>query len=299
MKNVFRWSPVTPLNNATYVVVLAILLPLVELRGPMALHWATQHFSDAVFFIGGGFLLYLAVFWGCGLFYILLDRYQRPAFLFRYRIQIPPPGAADRSTSPRLPEAVRRVLFNQFFGTLPVLILAFFVLHWMGVRVDNPVPGPGVILLKLTGMVLIEEVLFFSAHYALHSRRLFRTIHHIHHRFRQPIGISTHYVHFAEHLIGNLVPIFSAIILVRADVTTAFLWVTIAVMNAIHSHSDYAFPWMADAVNHDFHHYLARGNYGVLGLLDWVFGTDKEYREMERRAKSARTEASRTPVLDR
>ena len=50
-------------------------------------------------------------------------------------------------------------------------------------------------------LFLAQEVLFFSAHYALHSRRLFRSIHHIHHRFRQPIGISTHYVHFAEHLV--------------------------------------------------------------------------------------------------
>jgi fatty acid hydroxylase domain-containing protein 2 len=132
-------------------------------------------------------------------------------------------------------------------------------------------------------MVLIEEVLFFTAHWAFHTRPLFRTIHHIHHRFRQPIGISTHYVHYLEHLIGNLVPIFSAIILTRADVTTSFLWVTFAVTNAIHTHSDYAFPWMPPAQNHDFHHYLARGNYGVLGLLDRIFGTDREYRELARK----------------
>jgi sterol desaturase/sphingolipid hydroxylase (fatty acid hydroxylase superfamily) len=31
---------------------------------------------------------------------------------------------------------------------------------------------------------------------------------------------------------------------------------------------------MAYSLHHDYHHYRVRGNYGVLGLLDWVFKTD-------------------------
>jgi sterol desaturase/sphingolipid hydroxylase (fatty acid hydroxylase superfamily) len=295
MKNEFRYTPLSPLNNLTYAVGLASALVLVHTFGERVKEAVTGRFSDFTVFVVFGFALYLTVFWFWGTFYILLDRYERPAFLFRYRIQTPPAGMTHPSSSPSTKEAVRVVLWNQFAGTLPALVLLFFLLRWMGISPRDPIPPIRTILLKLSGMVLIEEVLFFTAHYTLHWRPLFRTIHHIHHRFRQPIGISTHYVHYAEHLVGNLTPIFAAIVLVRADLTTSFLWVVLAVTNAIHTHSDYAFPWMSWSIDHDFHHYQARGNYGVLGLCDRIFGTDRELRELAARSR-ARSAGLSVPV---
>jgi methylsterol monooxygenase len=282
MKNVFHYKPPGPLNNAFYAVVLTAVLAGLHVHGQQLFDAVRRHVSDFELFVGCGFLLYLFVFWSWGLFYILLDKYERPAFLFRYRIQTPPPGMPPKSSQPATGEAIRLVLFNQFCGTLPVLVGVFFVLRGVGAFASGEIPSTATILLKLTGMVLVEEVLFFSAHYLLHTRPLFRRFHHIHHRFRQPIGISTHYVHFVEHLTGNLLPIFTAMLVVRADFVSGFLWVGLAVTNAIQTHSDYAFPWMVSPLHHDFHHYLARGNYGVLGLLDRLFGTDREYRALAR-----------------
>jgi methylsterol monooxygenase len=289
MKKQFRFFPPTPLNNLTYLIALAILLPLIQFFGQGLLNTLNAHFSEPTVFIGFGFSLYLTVFWGWGLFYIALDQGRGPAFLEKYRIQVTAPGAPDRNTSPTTASAVRVVLINQFAGTLPGLVLLYLLLRAMEISVRDPVPSTGVILLKLGGMILVEEALFYLSHFLMHQKPLFRRFHHIHHRFRQPIGISTHYVHFVEHLVGNLIPIFAAIVLTRGDVTTSFLWVGMAVTNAIHTHSDYAFPWMSVAVHHDFHHYVARGNYGAIGLLDWLFGTDKEYRAFIAK-ESAKTE---------
>lgn len=278
MKLQFRYFPPGPLNNLTYAMALGVALSLIHVFGQRCLNALTRHFSDFGLLVGGGFALYLTVFWSWGLFYIALDRLKKPAFLYRYRIQVPAAGEPDRTSSPPTAAAVKVVLANQFLGTLPGLVLLYFILKRLGVSPSDALPSTVTILAKLTGMILVEEALFYAAHYVMHLKRFFRRFHHIHHRFRQPIGISTHYVHYLEHWVGNLVPIFAGIVLMRGDVTTSFLWVSLAVTNAIHTHSDYAFPWMPVAVHHDFHHYTARGNYGAIGLLDWLFGTDKEYK---------------------
>jgi sterol desaturase/sphingolipid hydroxylase (fatty acid hydroxylase superfamily) len=295
MKNLFRYTPPTVLNNVTYGAGLALALPLIARYGQSVLNWATSRWSDFTILVGFGFALYLLVFWTWGLFYILLDRYQKPAFLVRYRIQTPAPGAPDKSSSPTLREALPVVFMNQFAGTLPGLVVLFYVMHWRGVRPTDPIPTTATILLKLVAIILIEEVLFFTAHFAMHTRPLFRTLHHLHHRYRRPIGISTHYVHYLEHLVGNITPIFAAIVLTRADVITSFLWVVIAVTNAIHTHSNYAIPWMSWSVDHDFHHWQARGNYGVLGLCDRIFGTDREFRQLAKRTAAERSAPAATP----
>jgi methylsterol monooxygenase len=304
MKNVFRYTPPGLLNNAYYAVVLTVVLAALHFEGQRLFDAVHARMADFALFVGCGFALYLFVFWSWGLFYILLDKYQRPAFLYRYRVQVPAPGQAQsssattgrRSAQPSTGDAVRLVLFNQFCGTLPVLVSVFFLLRSVGAFASQEIPSTGTILLKLSGMVLVEEILFFTAHYLLHTRPLFRRFHHIHHRFRQPIGISTHYVHFVEHLVGNLLPIFTAMLVVRADFVSGFLWVGFAVTNAIHTHSDYAFPLMVSPLHHDFHHYLARGNYGVLGLLDRLFGTDREYRALAQQAPAGIPDAETSGI---
>jgi methylsterol monooxygenase len=208
-------------------------------------------------------------------------------------LQTPPPNAVNPKTgSPELASAVRVVLFNQFFGTLPALVLVFQLMQWRGHAFASQVPGAWEILRDLALMVLIEEVLFYAVHYAMHQRPLFARFHHIHHRFRRSIGIATHYVHFVEHLVGNLMPIFTAVILTNAHVVTTFVWVAMAVTNAIHTHSDYNFPWMSYAADHDWHHYHARGNYGTIGLLDRVFGTDRDFRALATKAKAEKQRAA-------
>jgi sterol desaturase/sphingolipid hydroxylase (fatty acid hydroxylase superfamily) len=52
---------------------------------------------------------------------------------------------------------------------------------------------------------------------------------------------------------------------------------------------------MSWSVDHDFHHWQARGNYGVLGLCDRIFGTDREFRQLAKRTAAERSAPAATP----
>jgi len=37
-------------------------------------------------------------------------------------------------------------------------------------------------------------------------------------------------------------------------------------------------PFLSSALQHDWHHYYSTENYGPVGILDWIFGTDKTFK---------------------
>jgi fatty acid hydroxylase domain-containing protein 2 len=260
-------------NVITYVVALGALILA-------ASHWGTAVWSALVdfagprgAFIGGGFLLYMGWFWLVGGLYIALDHFKRPDLLYRHKIQQRALNA--RRKGPPLFKAVALVLFNQFLGTLPGLFIVYAVLQWRGVDLSGPAPGALTMAGDLVGFVLVEELLFYTFHRALHWQPLFRRFHRVHHEFHESIGIATHYVHPVEHWVGNLTPIFAGPILLGSHPVTMMLWVLLAVTNAIVTHSGYSLPWLAWSIEHDFHHWNIRGSYGAVGLLDNVLGTGK------------------------
>ncbi|MCB9788554.1 MAG: sterol desaturase family protein [Deltaproteobacteria bacterium] len=270
MRNEFRYTSKTPLNELSYALLIAAAVALIQAFGEPLRHALAVRFTLAEVFVGLGFALYMTVFWLAGGFYLLCDRF---GWLQRYRVQRRPDGTVRDRSPGRLRHTVRVVLQNQLLGTLPVLGGVYFLMRWRGMSLDAPTPGALEMLLHLALIVLVEEVLFYAVHVAMHTKPLMKRFHRIHHEYKEPIGITTHYVHPVEHLFGNLMPIFAGPLLVGAHLYTTLIWVVVAVINAIHTHSNYDFPWMSWSVDHDFHHYNVRGNYGALGLMDRVFGT--------------------------
>jgi sterol desaturase/sphingolipid hydroxylase (fatty acid hydroxylase superfamily) len=49
------------------------------------------------------------------------------------------------------------------------------------------------------------------------------------------------------------------------------------VINALHTHAGYAFPWMSYAVHHDWHHCYVNRSFSAIRLMDKLFGTDKAF----------------------
>lgn len=259
-------------------MVGAALLGLVHLFGAPGYAATVGAIGPAGVFIGLGFGSYMAWFWLLGGVTILLDRRldapDPPDWLMRYRVQ--ERQGDDGRRGPALSKAVGVVLRNQLLGTLPVVVLGFFLLQARGVDLTAAPPPVWRIGLELVGLVLIEEALFYAVHRTMHRPALFRRFHRIHHEFRESIGIATHYVHFVEHLLGNLLPIFAGILLIGTHPVTAGLWVMLAVANAIHTHSGYRWPFLPWSVEHDFHHWNVTGSYGAIGLLDRLLGTHDE-----------------------
>jgi sterol desaturase/sphingolipid hydroxylase (fatty acid hydroxylase superfamily) len=117
------------------------------------------------------------------------------------------------------------------------------------------------------------EVTFYAVHRLLHRRWWFARVHRVQHEYRRPTGIATHHVHFVEHVVGNLVPVVGGAVIAGVHPVPFFLFITLAVKNAIVTHSDFALPLLGEVAHHDRHHHSLVGNYGALGLLDRVFGT--------------------------
>jgi len=279
MRNRFRYTPQRLSNTLTYAVVVSVSLVAIALWGHAFWTTLVDRFGGAGTFVGLGFLFYFGWFWLLGGFYMLLDRYEAPRFLYRYKIQ--ERDAGKRRPAPSLRHAVKLVLFNQILGTLPVLLFAYWLLLLRGMDHAAPPPPWWMNLAHLVGIVLCAEVVFYTVHRALHRKFLFKHVHRVHHECRETFGIATHYVHYVEHLIGNLPTIFVGLVLINPHPLVALLWIWISVTNAIHTHSGYNFPFMTWAVDHDFHHYNTHGNYGSLGLLDRLFGTDAQMRRLD------------------
>lgn len=121
--------------------------------------------------------------------------------------------------------------------------------------------------------LLLREVLFYTSHRALHHPRIYARIHKQHHKFTAPMAFAAQYAHPIEHLLANTLPIVLPMMLMRSHVLTFSLFLTSQLVETSSVHSGYDF---AAARAHDLHHEKFRMNYGALGIMDWVLGTDVE-----------------------
>ncbi len=120
---------------------------------------------------------------------------------------------------------------------------------------------------------IIEDIGFYYAHRLLHHRSLYKHIHKKHHEFTAPCGLAAVYAHPVEHLVCNLTPLLLGPLLMRSHLLTTWLWLAVATINTINSHSGYNLPHLPAAQGHDDHHSLFSVNYGISGFFDWLHGT--------------------------
>ena len=59
---------------------------------------------------------------------------------------------------------------------------------------------------------------------------------------------------------------------------SAWLWYCLALLSTLNAHSGYHFPLFPSPEAHDFHHLKFNQCYGVLGILDYLHGTDTLFR---------------------
>ena len=117
--------------------------------------------------------------------------------------------------------------------------------------------------------MLVNEVTFYGAHYALHQPFLYRTIHKVHHRFHAPTAMAAAYAHPLEFIFGNVLCIGLGPILSNAHPYAAFAWFSAAMLSTCKGHSGYN---VLNAATHDAHHQYTTYNYGVLHLGDYCMG---------------------------
>lgn len=274
----FRYFAPTIRNHLVYLVWLVAFLIFMETRGDRAWAWIMERMSlrDFILYIGFGF--YFVLFWLLGAGYLYLYYQRKPAGLYKYKIQNHGEGQGHRVP---LARSVGMVLFNQFFGTLPYLFLVIVFMEWRGYDAVVSVPAWYVIVFQLVVMILLQDLFFYINHLGMHRVPfLYKHVHSVHHRYRESIAIATHYVHWVEHLIGNLFPVFIGAMILLPHPFVVMFWILMIVVNALHNHSGFAFPYLSYSVHHDWHHFYVNSSYSSIGLMDKIFGTDGPFEEM-------------------
>lgn len=213
-------------------------------------------------------------FWSLNLVLTLVDLWQKPKWLYDYKIQQVSVGWKEHK------KCILNVLFNQHFVLFPFVGLMFPAFQFCLGSAYRELPSLSTAALHFFGIVIIEEVLFYYSHLLLHQPYFYKRIHKLHHQFTAPVGTAAEYAHVIEFILSNIVPVMAGPLIVRCHVMTMWLWVFIAIQATINGHSGYEFSFSPfhSATFHDYHHYAFKDNYGSIGLLDWFHGTDKGYK---------------------
>ncbi|KAF7494734.1 Fatty acid hydroxylase domain-containing protein 2 [Sarcoptes scabiei] len=228
-----------------------------------------QSFSSRVF---SSMCLTVGVYWSLGSFYTILDLYQWPNFLYQFKTQ------NYKVTLDEIKTTVKLAFFNQITVQLVVAIIFEYIATWIRPIDSSPhVPELFIIVFHLIVFVIVQEIGFYYLHRLFHHGKIYRFVHKIHHHWQAPIAIASIYCHPLEHLVTNLIPVLAGPILMQSHRSTIAIWLIIVHLITLNDHSGYHFPFMPSPEYHDYHHLAFNQNFGRMGFLDYLHGTNERY----------------------
>eukprot|EP00276_Gloeochaete_wittrockiana_P009071 CAMPEP_0184643338 /NCGR_PEP_ID=MMETSP0308-20130426/166_1 /TAXON_ID=38269 /ORGANISM="Gloeochaete witrockiana, Strain SAG 46.84" /LENGTH=170 /DNA_ID=CAMNT_0027071205 /DNA_START=378 /DNA_END=890 /DNA_ORIENTATION=- len=165
-----------------------------------------------------------------------------------------------------------------------------------------PFPSLKTLAWQIPVFFLIEDFYFYWIHRLLHHGAWYKYVHKVHHEHASPFGIAAEYAHPIETVFLGFGSILGPFFFAR-HLLTLWVWLAIRLAQTIEAHCGYDFPWSINnwfpmwggAEFHDYHHMAFVGNYSsTFRVWDFVFGTDKKYRqwriEQDSKAKAVKEE---------
>ncbi|MEQ2171168.1 Fatty acid hydroxylase domain-containing protein 2 [Goodea atripinnis] len=201
-------------------------------------------------------------FWVLNGLLLLVDTSGKPSFITRYRIQEDKNSPVDPT---KLRQAVKTVLFNQVFISVPMVVGIYFLMSWRGDACGPELPTFHWALMELAVFSILEEILLF------HHPSLYKHFHKQHHEWTAPIGVVSIYAHPLEHVISNMLPVVIGPVVLGSHITTTSMWYCVALVSTTISHCGYHLPFLPSP---EFNQC-----YGVFGILDRLHSTDSKFRQ--------------------
>jgi sterol desaturase/sphingolipid hydroxylase (fatty acid hydroxylase superfamily) len=186
-------------------------------------------------------------------------------------------------------------------------LLALFVSGVIEIYVDPLKHGLAWLLLSLPVTIVLHDAYFYWVHRLLHHPWMFRRVHGVHHRSRNPSPWAALAFHPVEGLINSLaLPLILLVLPLHEWVVVGFA--VHQIVRGTHGHASietlphgFARHWLGGrfttTTHHHLHHETARGNYGLwFTWWDRWFGTERpEYLDRF----DAATQPRPTPAADR
>ena len=248
--------------------VPALCGPVYAVAPPAAEWWrglVARHPPSSPMWARAAILIALTTYTVVGGAFLAADLLAAPRWLQRLRAQ----PKAQRDWRRLLPRTLALVGFNVYVLSLPILLWPEAAQLPDGVF--TALPSLWRLWRDVTLIQLTWEAGFYYSHRILHSKRLYKTIHKIHHQWTAPTAIAAAYAHPLEHLVGLLLPVAVAITVFRPHYLAIVGFALDGIVATLWNHSGYEVP--SGTCVHDRHHKYFDGNYGHLGILDWLHGT--------------------------